>query len=196
MNRCPPLLIRLLLEQQRKQFELQSLGSLADSDDAGRLPLHLAAAADPVKLNFVLPEVASKLTTVVELVLQSYPPAATVVDLTGRLPLHYLLFSQCGHHDSHGSQATVTPSTVLALVRAYPEALLVQDPVSGLYPVQQLACSSDISNNSSSHLEDDANNLSMTIRETNLVYRLLRACPDVVNYHRNHQSTHDGVWVH
>lgn len=143
MNRCPPLLIRLLLEQ-RKQLSHQTgccdcrihvKGSLADADDVGRLPLHLAAAADPVKTYFCPPEVASQLTTVVELAEQTYPPAAAVVDRTGRLPLHYLLSK---------TATGVAPATLLALVKVYPHALTVQDPVTGLYPAQKLAaCSSN-----------------------------------------------------
>jgi hypothetical protein len=210
-NRCPPLLIRILLEQ-RKQLphptggcdcQIHHVeGSLLDVDEVGRLPLHLAAAADPVQLDLVLPEVASQLTTVVELVLQNYPPAAAVVDCTGRLPLHYLLSATTATGNS------VAPSALLALVKAYPEALTIQDPVSGLYPAQQLAvCSSDCSDSSptttstststSTTKDMDAN---AAFTETNVVYSLLRTCPDVVTYYRSQSkntstSTDDAVMV-
>jgi hypothetical protein len=201
MNRCPPLLIRLLLEE-RKQLSHQNgccdcqihvQGSLVDADELGRLPLHLAAAADPVKLDFVPPEVASQLTTVVELVLQNYPPAAAVVDRTGRLPLHYLLST------TTATDTSVAPSTLLALVKAYPEALTVQDPESRLYPWQQLAACSNSSPAATTTSNDVNFNSAST--ETDLVYRLLHTCPDVVTYYRSQSanksaSTHSTLMVH
>jgi hypothetical protein len=203
VNRCPPLLIRLFLEQ-RKQLSHQTgccdcrihvEGSLVDADELGRTPLHLAAAADPVQLDLVPPEISSQLTTVVELVLQSYPPAAAVVDRTGRLPLHYLLSTTTATGNS------VAPSALLALVKAYPDALTVQDPVSGLFPAQQLAAwSSDNLRPTTTRTSTKTDmNSNSAITETNVVYRLLRTCPDVVTYYRNQStdtSIDDAVMVH
>jgi hypothetical protein len=157
MDRCPPLLIRLFLEQRKElshstgccDCRIHVEGSLVDVDELGRMPLHLAAAADPVQLDFVPTEVASQLTTVVELILENYPPAAAVVDRTGRLPLHYLLSTSTS--TSTASTGTrVAPSALLALVKAYPEALTVPDPVSGLYPAYQLAACCSIINSDGS----------------------------------------------
>jgi hypothetical protein len=170
-------------------------GSLADADEVGRLPLHLAAAADPVKVDLVPPEAASQLTTVVKLVLYSFPPAAAVVDHTGRLPLHYFL--------STTTATGVAPSALLALVRAYPEALTVQDPVSRLYPVQQLAACCTIINSSrnSSPTATTTNDVhsNSSFKEMDLIYRLLRTCPDAVTYYRSQSantSTRGTVMVH
>jgi ankyrin repeat protein len=186
-DRCPPLLIRILLHRQRRQhphldcdYSIQALGSLADTDWAGRTPLHVAAAAAPVTLQFVPPQVASQLTTVVELILQSYPAAAAVRDGTGRLPVHYLL-AACGAGSGaqqHATPASVTPSALLSLVREYPDSLSMQDPVSGLYPVQQLAAITAGDN-------DVVGSKNAPEIETDLIYRMLRSCPDVMSYHRN-----------
>jgi len=146
--RCPPLLIRLFLQQPQY---LKS--NFMEPDENGLLPLHHAAAAEPVSLQFVPDEVANHLTSVLDLVLQAAPAAAQVMDHSGRLPLHYALTRK-------------VDASILPLLCACPEALMVQDPLTGLYPAQQLA----------SQLENDKN--------VDIVYRMVRACPDVVNFHR------------
>jgi hypothetical protein len=79
----------------------------------------------------------------------------------------------------------------LALVKAYPEALTVPDPVSGLYPAYQLAaCCSIINSDSSPEITVNAVSTLTNVdsnaafAEMNVVYRLLRTCPDVVTYYR------------
>lgn len=62
-----------------------------------------------------------------ELILKAYPAAArTVSSVNGRLPLHTALA------DGQRHWSTGLP----ALVEAYPEALAVRDPLTGLYPGQ------------------------------------------------------------
>jgi hypothetical protein len=97
------------------------------------------------------------------------------------------------------TDTSVAPSTLLALVKAYPEALTVQDPESRLYPWQQLAACSNSSPAATTTSNDVNSNPAST--ETDLVYRLLHTCPDVVTYYRSQSanksaSTHSTLMVH
>jgi hypothetical protein len=82
-------------------------------------------------------------TTVVERYWSTLP-AAAVVD-HGRLPLHFAVDVDVNRQLV---LERVAPSALLAF-KAYPEALTVPDPVSGLYPAYQLAACCSIINSDS-----------------------------------------------
>jgi hypothetical protein len=110
----------------------------ADGDDG--------TARDPTR---------KKTTTMVEDMLQTCPSSASVTDHTGQLPLHSAIdaycdpvYCQCADCDaklfniSHMSYGAARPterenSSVWSLFRAYPEALMIQDGKTRLYPFIQ-----------------------------------------------------------
>lgn len=127
--------------------------------------MHCAAAAAPVSLEF-LPDDDVKLhaPTVLELLLRVAPSAAAVTDNSGSLALHYALRRQ---------SALPRSSDLVALVRACPDALFVQDPVTKLYPAQQLA---------SRLLDGESTNASS--RGFDVLYCMIRSSPEVLTFHR------------
>jgi len=125
--RCPPLLVRLLLEPDQSGYVK---GGLYDRDDRGRLPLHCAAGAASVTCDFLPDSVRRGAPTVLELLLDAAPSAASSPDASGSLPLHYAL---------RRSSDLPIESDLIALIQAYPDALRFPDPVTNLYPAQQLA---------------------------------------------------------
>jgi hypothetical protein len=99
--------------------------------------------------------------------------------------------------------------------------LTVQDPVTGLFPAYQLAACCTVMNSHSSSPSSTVSTVTTAttattvldsnpslFEETNVVYRLLRTCPDVVTYYRSQSantstnanastsSTNDAVMVH
>ena len=161
--RCPPLLVRLLLQQQQHpQSNCPSIhleGSIYSKDDYGRLALHRAADSPAVKQTNVPSTLVGHITTLVQLLLLHYDntdqlnssqstPAA-VSDRLGRFPLHYACFNKSSR-------------TLTGLMIACPDALRVSDPVTGLVPVQQVATRGDLRH------------------QMDLTYEMVQACPDVV----------------
>lgn len=85
-------------------------------DSLGRLPLHYAAKCGPID--------------VIRVLIQAYPPGVGHVDSFGLLPLHYALVGDnfSGPKGSNGVAFGFKEDTVLELLVAYPEALLVESP--------------------------------------------------------------------
>lgn len=121
LPRCPAELIELLIfieleayaaeDPQTGALRLDRHRCFLQPDLAtGRLPLHAAAAQGDDAL--------------VQLVLLQAPTAASRFDFQGRLPLH------CAGSNTTALQA----ESLVRLARAYPEALSVRDPYTGLYP--------------------------------------------------------------
>jgi len=201
-DRCPPLLIRMLLHQQLwldcNDNSCSSNSNSASSslvfrecDENGRLPLHCAAAAQAVSCLHLPADCARQHQTVLELVLAAYPNAATVADRTGRWPLHYAVSNPSlmvyGKDDSRpeddadvqkfGSSSSSHLQAVLLLARTYPTALTVPDPVTGLYPVMQLAAT--LRGKAATAEEEDTT----TTSELGVLYQLLHSNPSVCNFH-------------
>lgn len=170
--RCPPLLVRMLLHHHHNGDDLLTTKRkpFKDRDAEGRLPLHCAAAAQAVSSRFVPTEVATDMLTVLEIVLAAYPAAASVADSTGRLPLHYAV-DNATLMNNETTEARSPQKAVLSLARTFPTALSIQDPVTGLYPVQKLAATLPTDSDSSSSCALD------------VLYRLLHTNPDVCNYY-------------
>lgn len=122
MPRCPPSFLRMLLLQS---FSAANSGLFMGdfrrpNPATGRLPLHAAAAAEVVRND--------NGASLLQVVLQADPTAATRYDNRGRLPLHDAV-----------SNPTLDPSSILLLARAHPDALAVPDPISGLFPFMAIA---------------------------------------------------------
>jgi len=135
LTRCPAELIELLLEQQETSIEDPPHGVvrfdrrccfLKPDSATGRLPLHAAAAQGDDAL--------------VQLVLQQAPAAASHCDGQGRLPLHCAVSN---------TNTNITTFVLVRLARAYPEALSVRDPHTGLYPFLAAASGNKNYNNNS-----------------------------------------------
>jgi hypothetical protein len=71
--------------------------------------------------------------SIVERTVTAYPDAAGCLDKDGRLPLHYLIASSdCFQH----------PESVLAVVEAFPAAMDMPDPKTGLLPAEAVIMAS------------------------------------------------------
>lgn len=182
--RFPPLLLRLLLEPSQRKYVPH--GSFWDVDELGRLPLHCAAGAPAVSLDLLPLELGTarllqrndsadettnsnggSIVSVLRLTLQVAPGAASIMDDTGSLPLHYALRRQ---------SAIPSGSDIVALIRAYPDSLSVQDPITYLYPAQQLASRLKTTTTTNNHTSSD-------ISALNLLYSMIRLEPDVLSFH-------------
>ena len=129
MPRCPPLLLRLALSSKYKTLFGNRAGDVYMTDENGMLPIHHAARSVAANHRFVTPYLRKNgVKSIVEILLKAFPESATMKDNHGRLALHYALESGILHQKS-----------LLALVRLYPEALRVQDPISGLFPFMIVA---------------------------------------------------------
>jgi ankyrin repeat protein len=172
MARCPPLLIRIVLAHPSCVNGTTS----STLEDCGMLPIHRAACAVPVTDRFVPHDIP--LTSVIELLLTSNPNSAAIVDSSGRLPLHYAL--------EHGR---VSEPDLLCVLRAYPEALRVLDPISLLYPFMMVAvlCKSTPDKAAARFGYDSAFQRTTQIwrheHQVDTVFSLLRLCPEVISYH-------------
>lgn len=170
MARCPPLLARIVLAHPScvNGTTSSTLG------DFGMLPIHRAVCAVPVTERFVPHDIA--LTSVIELLLLSNPNSAAIVDGCGRLPLHHAL--------EHGR---ISEPDLLHVLRAYPEALRVRDPITLLYPFMMVAALRQ------TRIETNARLGHSVFQKTTQNWRyedqvstafsLLRLCPEVVSFH-------------
>lgn len=164
MPNCPPLLLRLAMIPKYKQM-FRVCGDVGLLDEHGMLPLHHAASKPAVNSKFLPAQLQENgIKNVIELLLDAYPEGARVVDIFGRLPLHYALENQC-----------IQVEAILALVRVFPESLRFRDPNSNLYPFVQAAVTTNSADwgGTTTRFDDDESNVCIS-------YRLLRQCPDVV----------------
>lgn len=100
---------------------------LKQKDEFGQLPLHIVSSLDPNPFNARGAEDDRQLK--ISTILQGFPNAARVCDVSGSLPLHKAITAgQCW-------------SSLSMLVRAAPETLCRRDGVHKLYPFQLAACS-------------------------------------------------------
>eukprot|EP00522_Entomoneis_paludosa_P010931 CAMPEP_0172459312 /NCGR_PEP_ID=MMETSP1065-20121228/31993_1 /TAXON_ID=265537 /ORGANISM="Amphiprora paludosa, Strain CCMP125" /LENGTH=408 /DNA_ID=CAMNT_0013213943 /DNA_START=193 /DNA_END=1419 /DNA_ORIENTATION=- len=147
--RCPPLLIKMLLQQPSCLR-----GSLLTPDTQNRYPLHRAAQSPAVNHSNVPTTIARRTTTLVDLILaMTEGEFAEVSDQTGRCPLHYAC------HDKPAS-------TLESLIMAGPGALRVPDPLTRLYPSQQVATRRDL------------------MCQMDITFQMLNSCPDILSYHK------------
>jgi hypothetical protein len=126
LPRCPPVLMIQLLTLHKDTEIMGLLGDFhgqRDPGGTGRTPLHAAAAAEPSSCSG---------HTLLRVVLQADPTAVFQRDHQGRLPLHDAV-----------TNPTLTRSAIKSLVRGYPEALAVPDPITGLLPFASLAVNHD-----------------------------------------------------
>jgi hypothetical protein len=169
MPRCPPLLIRLLLStewQHKIPYKHLSRSRLMQTDRHGQTPLHIACATAPTTLRYVPQEIVDTFRSVVSLFVGASPDAALVLDKYGCCPLHYLVGNTPVLQMSHVYD-------VLELVNACPEALSIQNPTSGLYPLQEWA-----------QRLQQTDELDSSLASLDVLYGLLRTNPNVVTYHR------------
>jgi hypothetical protein len=125
--------------------------TLIPNAKTGMYPLHYACRAEPLHHRFFPPTVRAPhrnnmsripfaqpfLRSTVSLILQLSPVVASLVDATtGRLPLHWYI---SGRTSTPNQEKVVAPCDLWDLVVANPAALSVPDPITGLYPAQQLA---------------------------------------------------------
>lgn len=122
-----PLLVRLYPEQLERR------------DDHGNLPLHLACCRPPSLQQYGV------VVDLLPVVLQGFPLAASTRNQNGQYPLHLAVMQ--------GRRRWNTG--VIILVKAFPDALLFVDPLSGLFPVQlaAAAAAAPVSEDNTSHGE-------------------------------------------
>lgn len=146
--RCPPLLIKVL------EMEL-SRESLLQPDEDGKVPLHHAAKALAMSTTSIPFHVAEETALALERVMRLEPRAASMVDHSGKYPLHYAL-----------ENLTIEGFVIEELVDLSPvEALMTPDPRTRLFPFQLAAVRAEC---------DDASHES-------LIYNLLRLEPSVTS---------------
>ena len=145
--RCPPLLIKMLLQEPTRLR-----GSLTTPSQDHKYPLHHAAGSLPVVYNNVHQMVINKAKSLVELILNATKGSSSNIrDQAGRFPLHYACHNKAAE-------------TLLILASAHPEALRALDPLTGMFPLQQVASRRDL------QLQMDT------------IYRMMHLCPDVLAY--------------
>lgn len=143
MPRCPPLLIRLLLQYPNKFVMVTQY----EKDSQGMTPLHHAARVNAVTHQMVPINVLNKMkqSSVVDMVLQAFPSMACIKDRQGRIPLHYALEKDFPNSDNNnmnmvdGISLDDQKESLYRLVQANADSLGLQDPVTGLYPFALLA---------------------------------------------------------
>jgi hypothetical protein len=184
MPRCPPLLLKLVLEQKEQKESTKHLvqGSQfwrATDMDHGMTALHHAARVNPVIWEFV-PAHVQILTpvSVVACLLDHFPSLASVKDHSGRIALHYALetaFCQPGYCGYKCKEQ------LYRLVNANPDSLRIKDPLSGLYPFALLAAQSSFTESDGGmHAIDESTLRSIDHLET--VFRLTRDFPEAALY--------------
>ena len=135
---------------------------LWNTNSHGHLPLHCLCSDDCSKQQKPLPEAYR--THLLDIYLEHFPQAASVAfpESSGRLPLHVWI-SDLGYSD---------PKPIESLISAYPDALTIPDPTTGLIPF--LA---------------SAENAILSDKNLSLTYELLRASPDVLKTAlQNHEA--------
>jgi len=141
MPRCPPLLIRLLLQYPNKFVMVTQ----HEKDSQGMTPLHHAARVNAVTHHMVPINVLTKMkqSSVLDLVLHAFPSMACIEDRRGRIPLHYALDKDYPNNNNmnmvDGISLDDHKECLYRLVQANADSLGLQDPVTGLYPFALLA---------------------------------------------------------
>ena len=174
-HHTPPLLsLHQVLEFEREcatpphsviSVYLQFYPHAARTVRQGRLPLHTACAL-------------AREEPTITMILRANPTAVRVRDATtGQLPLHVLLLLKNNHAIPH--------SVFQTLVRAHAHALQTRCPVTRLLPFQMAAVpppdnENDDNNKRNSHIRAAPLEDTHTTTTTNLIYTLLRACPQVL----------------
>lgn len=129
-------------------------------DKQGRSPLAIAATS-PVANR------SCDVSTKIELLLREYPGAAKIPDSLGRLPLALAIESRIPWDEGTN-----------ALLRAEPQALLMRDPATGLYPFMLAAAEISPKPNPQKRLSMmKGSKLSVAASELSTIYNLLRADP-------------------
>ena len=149
MPRCPPLLVRLVLQHYTKLAEPCKLASPstlfgAPNHSNGMTPLHYAAQQTAATQQFVPAHVLTKTQSVVDCLLDHFPCMVFAQDHGGRLALHYALEKNVGGCHSSGTQMQELKSFYTSLyrfVKTNPDSLRMIDPATGLYPFALLAAS-------------------------------------------------------
>lgn len=152
MPRCPPLLIRMLLQRDKL------IGGKVDDIDAatGDSLLHVACGAKPVLSHDITMDAECGIESVTQLLLDRVPEMARKPNIEGRYPLHIAV-----------SRRPIHAPDIVALVDAYPSSLSIADPLTSLYPAQQLAA-----------------NLGCDTKSLDLLFAMLVANPGLVSFHR------------
>lgn len=173
--RCPSLFLKMALNLTLTRLEL------FQQDENQRLPLHLAAIVPAYTTKYLPPRVkqnleasAYRLRSILEILIEEYADAVRVEDVDGRLPLHYALI---GHKD--------WGSGVQALFEAYPESVVVKDPVTGLYPFM-LGGMTDGEVEEATKRSTGVISIASAGADVDRVtttYMLLQQCPQVLIYH-------------
>ena len=197
MPRCPPLLVRLVLQHYTKLAESCQLVTpltMEATDQDGMTPLHHAARAKSVTQQFVPSHVQTKTQSVVDCLLDSFPCMIFAQDRGGRLPLHYALDKTFGHGDNNNNNTSNMQEmesyykSLYRFVKTNPDSLRMKDPMTGLYPFALLAASS--CGTASGTNESDENTMDIDYEsppEEDLVhlgaiYRFLRRFPEAAIY--------------
>jgi ankyrin repeat protein len=181
MPRCPPLLLKLVLQLQKNEISNHLLPGThfwRDPDmDSGMTALHHAARVDPVTREFVPAHVQLLApVSVVDCLLDHFPVLALVKDHSGRIALHYALEKAFCEHGGDECK-----ELLYRLVNANPDSLRIKDPVSGLYPFALLAAqSASTSSDDGMQVMDEAAPQSVDHLET--IFRLIRDFPEAALY--------------
>lgn len=107
---------------------------VSKADGNCQLPLHIAASTPKQPWWDNGADSLDERPSLVQLLLEINPSAASFIDNRMQLPLHRAV-----ERATRGGAAISLDSDVKRIVEAYPEALQVKDPNSGLYPFMQAA---------------------------------------------------------
>lgn len=122
---CPTLVMWLAIRFNRDQ--------LAQQDDEGNLPLHLASThlelpTMPLFMKVLQPFIKHANSSIVLMMVKEYPAAASIMNRQGRIPLHLAI-----------DQGKPWDGALLPLLRAAPQAMEQRDPITKLFPALQAA---------------------------------------------------------
>lgn len=182
----PPLLLRFYL------YKLSGLSKSATGPDAlpskfplslfqsrdqqGRTPLHWAASTVAVNTRFLPKSVAIRHASVLELIVAQAPASVAIPDRYGRWPLHYAALGPTQQPQPSNDNTLLD---IRFLLNAYPDALNVVDPVTGLYAVQLLATNPLLFHDSVSVLSPER-----ATKHLNFLYALICWDPNVLGVSR------------
>lgn len=213
MPRCPPLLVRLVLQHYQKLVVPCNLAAFRDfeaaSDSNSKTALHYAAQVNPVTRQFVPLHVQTNTQSVVDCLLDHFPKMAFEKDSEGRTPLHYALVKELTrgsspsgndennndvrkrNNNSSTEEIKSFYTSLYRFVNMNPDSLRMKDPVTGLYPFALLAASDEcmigVDKGVADTMEVDCEDpLVEEGDEVHLeaVYRLLRRFPEAAIYRR------------